>query len=228
MRDMDDALSDHLVRTKDQLLATLRETAVAEGIALPSENMAMRVAEAYRGARDPVAILIDGEPSDDKGIALARAIAMQASQELMTPHYRALRRTRAAAIAAVEALTLLCSGNDELRGRGQIHTPLYDVEPVARLALVQIPEALLRMPAGPSALSSADEEEEAMLMNMTRELSKAFGPSAIGELVDDGGDRTDRRPMDRVRRRLIALQTWSNGNREVAYFPPGWKLPQSG
>lgn len=228
MRNMDQSLSAHLVRTKAQLLARLRKIAAENGTPLLPEDDAMRVAEAYRTANDPIAALIDAEQSADQGVALARALVMQGSQEIMTPHYRAIARARAGALVALEGFREMCAGIGELRGLHQAYAPLYDVEPIADLALLLVPDALSRMPAVASALSGAAEEEEAMVMNMTRALSKAFGPTAIAELIDDGGDRTDRRPMDRVRRRLEALENWSNKGHEVAFFPLGWQRPQSG
>lgn len=228
MRNMDREIPDFLARTKWTLLKRLRALAIEKGVELLDKDQPMRVAEAYRAQKDAGVALVDAEPSEDEAVAIARALVMQGGQEVMAPHYRAVRVARAGAVKALEGLEEMRNGLQALRALHQVRCPLYAAEPLADLGLVLLPDALTQMPEGPSKLARVVDEYEAMIMNMTRQLSKALGAAAIAGLIDDGGDRRGRRPMDRVRRRLEALVDWSNGNTEIAYFPPGWQDPRGG
>lgn len=188
----------------------------------------MTIANAYRAVRDPVVWLVDVEPSEDEGIAVARALGHLAAIEIMRAHYLAIGAAREGATAAIGALTQLLNANELLRSLHQQNTPLYDLDEAAVALVARLRAGLDRMPAAASALKTDADFEEAMVMNVTRELSRAFGPTEIGRLVDDRGDPDPRRAMDRVRALLAELPEWANGRTEVAYFPNSWQSSKSG
>jgi hypothetical protein len=228
MRSMATIRTIDAARTKALLLARLREIAAVDGTPLPSEDSAMHVANAYRAVRDPIVRLVDVEPSADLGIALARALGHLAALEIMGASYRAAAEGRRATVDAIDAISRIISANGDLRRLGQRDTPLFDVDASAAALLEHLKRAHAQMPDEVSRLATDAEIEEAMLMNVTRELSKALKATAISKLVDDRGDRDPRRAMDRVRGHLRELKKWSNGNTVIAYFPPGWQSPHGG
>ncbi|MDF3070648.1 MAG: hypothetical protein K0R38_6249 [Polyangiaceae bacterium] len=191
----------------------LHAHAVREGLHLSALH-GLALAEAYRQAKDPDwgrAQLPSG-PSSEPGVALARALGMLALHEGMAPVLAEVHEVRRVAVDAEAALSSVLQGLGNLRRLGQSQCPLFDAKASAGAALQALATARLLM--GPS-LTDLPEDGRAgeLLLNATRELSQAFRPAQIAELIDDCGGGTSTQRLDRVRRRI---------RDELPKFPPGY------
>jgi len=210
--------------TVQLLLAELVEIAARDGTRIPTLGSAMGVTRAYRTANDSQchqAVVF--EPSKHRGVALARALGLLSSHEIMRPLLEAMRRARIAADAMMALLGEFCAANNDLRRLGQRHTPLFEGQEHARRLSLTLTAARLRMPPSFSSASDA-EQEEALLMNVTRCLSVAFETADIARLVDDrgGGDAYARRA--RVRTRKRTLGSWDGPLSELWFIPDAYGL----
>ena len=212
-----------------RLLAdALTRVVQADGTLIPPGASPMELANFYRAAHDPTAQRRGtSEPSLHKGIALARALGLVTAHEILAPSLRAMRQARIAAADAMDALERLCSANDELRRRGQKESPLYGIQDPAVLVLKGLSTALPQIPESISMLSDADRQE-ALVMNVTREIESAFTPAEVTKLVDDGQGGTKRNRWDRARSRRRDLPAWSNPVTEEWFVPAGCKGPGGG
>jgi hypothetical protein len=205
------------------LFAELKTMAEGEGIALPTAASALEVAQAYRAAKDPFWGRNElPEPSDDKGVALACALGLLASSEVMRPFLEAMRRSRRAAADAADSLGRLVQANYDLQQCGQRHTPLFDVQTTSVALLEALKGALAMIPDSFSGLEDG-RQEEVLLMNATRELASAFGPAEVSRLLDDCKRGTSRQRRLRVAERIRRLPAWAGGYSELWHIPEGWK-----
>jgi len=215
-------------QTMRLLMDALTEVAAADGTPIPVDATPMETAQWYRAAHDPAVQRMDmPEPSPHKGVALARALGLLAAHEIMAPSLRAMRQARIAAADAMNALARLCSANDELRRIGQEESPLYGVQQPAVQVLEGLSVGLPQIPESISILSDVDRQE-ALVMNVTRELESAFKPAEVTRLVDDGQGGTKRQRWDRARSRRRDISTWTNPFTEAWFIPVGCKGPQGG
>lgn len=191
----------------------LRAHADREGLRVSALH-GLALAEAYRQAKDPEwgGAQVPVGPSPEPGIALARALGMLALHEEMAPVLAEVHEARSAARDAEAALSRVLQSLGKLRRLGQSQCPLFDATASAGSALQALAAAQLRM--GPS-LTALPEDGRAgeLLLNATRELSQAFRPAQIAELIDDCGGGTPTQRLDRVRRRI---------RDELPKFPPGY------
>jgi hypothetical protein len=215
-------------QTMRLLLEALKEVALADGTPIPPGASPVEFANLYRAAHDPAVQRTDmAEPSSHKGVALARALGLLATHEIIAPSLRAMRQARIAAADAMDALARLCSANDELRRRGQKNSPLYGIQDPAVLVLVGLTAALPQIPESISILSDEDRHE-ALVMNVTRELESSFKPAEVAGLVDDGQGGTKRQRWDRARSRRRDLTAWTSPFTEAWFVPAGCKGPGGG
>lgn len=163
----------------------------------------LALAEAYRQARDPEwdCGKVPPGPSKDRGVALARTLGLLDIHHQMGPALAEVHALRRAAADAQDGLRRLLQADSRLRQLGQTQCPLLQATTVAGAALQAITVATLRMGTSLTELPEELRNSE-LLLNATRELSEAFRPMEIADLIDDRGKGNSKQRLDRVRRRL--------------------------